>query len=101
MIKGLTNERDGFFDQFTTQFFSAGGQLKVTEAQRQEALALCRQSDQTAAVECMKSFSVTDFRADLPKITVPTQVVLDGAPHGGNVSHAREFNQALINFLRR
>ena len=129
MIKGLTNERDGFFDQFTTQFFSAGGELKVTEAQRQEALELCRQSDQTAAVECMKLFSVTDFRADLPKITVPTLVlhgnadetvpfegsgrltyqavpqselvVLDGAPHGCNVSHAREFNQALINFLRR
>jgi pimeloyl-ACP methyl ester carboxylesterase len=60
MIKGLTNERDGFFDQFTTQFFSAGGQLKVTEL-----------------------------------------VVLDGAPHGCNVSHAGEFNQALINFLRR
>ena len=77
MLKGLTEDRDGFFDQFTTQFFSAGGQLKVTEAQRQEALALCRQSDQTAAVECMKSFSVTDFRADLPKITVPALV-----PHG-------------------
>ena len=28
-------------------------------------------------------------------------VVLDGAPHDGNVSHARQFNQALINFLRR
>lgn len=28
-------------------------------------------------------------------------VVLDGAPHGCNVSHAREFNQALISFLRR
>ena len=129
MIKGLTNERDGFFDQFTTQFFSAGGQLKVTEAQRQEALELCRQSDPTATVECMKSFSVTDFRGDLPKITVPTLVlhgnadetvpfegsgrlthrcvpqselvVLDGAPHGCNVSHAPEFNQALVSFLRR
>ncbi len=129
MLKGLTEDRDGFFDQFTTQFFSAGGQLKVTEAQRQEALALCRQSDQTAAVECMKSFGTTDFREDLPKITVPALVlhgdgdetvpfegsgllthralpqselvVLEGAPHGCNVSHAREFNQALIGFLSR
>jgi pimeloyl-ACP methyl ester carboxylesterase len=129
MLKGLTEDRDGFFDQFTTQFFSAGGQLKVTEAQRQEALELCHQSDQTAAVECMKSFGSTDFREDLPKITVPALVlhgngdetvpfegsgllthralpqselvVLDGAPHGCNVSHAREFNQALISFLSR
>jgi pimeloyl-ACP methyl ester carboxylesterase len=119
----------GFFDQFTTQFFSAGGQLKVTEGQRQEALELCRQSDQTAAVECVKSFGTTDFREDLPKITVPALVlhgdsdetvpfegsgllthralpqselvVLEGAPHGCNVSHAREFNQALIGFLSR
>jgi non-heme chloroperoxidase len=129
LLKGLTEDRDGFFDQFTTQFFSAGGQLKVTEAQRQEALELCRQSDQAAGVECMKSFGTTDFRADLPKITVPTLVlhgsgdetvpfegsgrlthqaipqselvVLDGAPHGCNVSHAQAFNQALINFLSR
>jgi non-heme chloroperoxidase len=129
MLKGLTEDRDGFFDQFTTQFFSAGGQLKVTEAQRQEALELCRQADQTAAVECMKSFGTTDFREDLPKITVPALVlhgdgdetvpfegsgllthralpqsdlvVLEGAPHGCNVSHAREFNQALISFLSR
>lgn len=106
MLKGLTEDRDGFFDQFTTQFFSAGGQLKVTEAQRQEALELCRQSDQSAAVECMKSFGTTDFREDLPKITVPALVlpqselvVLEGAPHGCHVSHAREFNQALIGFL--
>jgi pimeloyl-ACP methyl ester carboxylesterase len=28
-------------------------------------------------------------------------VVLEGAPHGCNVSHAREFNQALIGFLSR
>jgi non-heme chloroperoxidase len=28
-------------------------------------------------------------------------VVLDGAPHGCNVSHAREFNAALVSFLAR
>jgi hypothetical protein len=28
-------------------------------------------------------------------------VVLYGTPHGGNGSHAPEFNQALINFLSR
>jgi pimeloyl-ACP methyl ester carboxylesterase len=127
MLKGLTEDRDGFFDQFTTQFFSAGGELKVTEAQRQEALALCQQSSQAAALACMTSFGTTDFREDLPKITLPTLVlhgdgdetvpfegsgrlthqaipqselvVLNGAPHGCNVSHAREFNQALIGFL--
>ncbi len=129
MTKNLTEDRDGFFDQFTTQFFSAGGELKVSEAQRQDAIALCQQADQAAALQCMESFGTTDFRADLPRITVPTLVlhgdsdgvvpfagsgqrthqaipqselvVLAGAPHGCNVSHAPEFNQALIDFLAR
>jgi non-heme chloroperoxidase len=129
MLKNLTTDRDGFFDQFTTQFFSTDGRLQVTEAERQEAIALCQQSDQTAAVECMGSFGTTDFRDDLPKITVPTLVlhgngdevvpfeesgqrthkavpqselvVLEGAPHGCNVSHAADFNRALIDFLNR
>lgn len=129
MAKNLTTDRDGFFDQFVTQFFSANGELKVTEAQRQDAIRMCQESSQVAALECMTSFGTTDFRDDLPTISVPTLVlhgngdgtvpfegsgqrthaaipqselvVLDGAPHGGNVSHAAEFNQALIDFLNR
>lgn len=129
MESSLKEERDGFFDQFMTQFFSAGDDMKVTEAQRQDAIVLCQQSDQRAALGCMKAFATTDFRADLPTITVPTLVihgdsdgvvpfegsgarthkaipqselvVLHGAPHGYNVSHALEFNDALITFLAR
>ena len=52
-----------------------GGELKVTEEQRQEAIALCHQSDQTAALGCMEAFGTTDFRDDLTKITVPTLVI--------------------------
>lgn len=129
MKSGLESDRDSFFDQFTTQFFSAGEDLKVTEAQRQDAIALCRQSGQRAALGCMQAFGTTDFRADLPTVTVPTLVihgdsdgvvpfegsgarthqairqselvVLKGAPHGCNVSHAAAFNDALIAFLAR
>ena len=76
----------------------------------------------------MEAFASTDFRDDLTRIGVPTLVlhgdsdgivpfegsgrrtheavkhseltVLDGAPHGCNVSHASEFNEALLGFLR-
>ena len=127
--KNLTADRDAFFDQFTTAFFSAGGELKVSEAQRQAALAMCRQADERAVLACMESFGTTDFRPDLPSITVPALVlhgngdetvpfegsglrthaaipqselvVLNGAPHGCNVSHADEFNAALVSFLGR
>jgi len=126
---GLKDDRDGFFDQFTTNFFSANGQLKVTEAQRLEAKALAQQSDQRAALGCLNAFGTTDFRDDLTEVTVPTLVIhgdADGivpfegsgrrthaaipgselvlvkdAPHGFNVSHAGEFNEALIAFLAK
>ncbi|MEJ7834040.1 MAG: alpha/beta hydrolase [Nocardioides sp.] len=129
MRKGLEDDRDQFFDDFMTAFFSAGEDLKVDEEQRQEALALCKRSDEAAALGCMDAFATTDFRDDLPKITVPTLVihgdadgivpfegsgkrthetvdgselvVLEGAPHGCNVSHAGEFNKALLAFLEK
>ncbi len=128
MKHGLQQDREAFFDQFTRQFFSAHGQLRVSEAQRQEALALCRQSDPLAALACIDAFSRSDFRADLARITVPTLVlhgdadaivpiegsgrrthlavahsrlvVVPGGPHGLNVSHAQAFNDALLSFLR-
>lgn len=129
METGLRADRDSFFDGFTKDFFSAGGVLKVSEADRQKAIALCHQSDQTAALGCMEAFGTTDFRADLKAVDVPTLVIhgdsdaivpLEGSgqlthqaipgselvvvtdgPHGLNVSHADEFNAALIAFLRR
>jgi non-heme chloroperoxidase len=129
MRSGLEDDRDSFFEDFTTQFFSAGDELKVTEGQRQAAVALCRLSNQEAALGCMEAFGTTDFREDLKSVSVPTLVihgdsdgivplegsgaltheavegselvVLEGAPHGCNVSHAEEFNAALLSFLER
>lgn len=129
MEAGLREDRNAFFDQFTKDFFSANGELKVTEQERQDAIALCLQSDQTAALGCMEAFGTTDFREDLKRVTVPTLVIhgkadgivpiegsgerthaaiagstlveVDGAPHGFNVSHADRFNSELIAFLGR
>ena len=129
MRKGLEDDRDAFLEDFVTTFFSADDDLKVPDEQREKALTVCKQSDQEAALGCMDAFSRTDFRDDLAKITVPTLVihgdsdvivplegsgrrthdaiegselvVLEGAPHGCNVSHASEFNAALLEFLEK
>ncbi len=129
MALNLTEDEDAFYDQFTTQFFSVNGELKVTEQQRQEAIALCKQADKKAALKAMAAFGSTDFREDLPAVTVPTLVlhggsdaivplegsgarthaaiphselvVLAGAPHGCNVSDADQFNAALLAFLAK
>ena len=127
MAGQLTADPGTFYDAFTTEFFSAGGELQVTEQQRQEALAQCEQASKTAALACMTSFGTTDLRDDLESVTVPTLVlhgdsdatvpfegsgkrtheaiagsqlhVIEGGPHGCNVSHADEFNRALLDFL--
>ena len=75
MKKALEQDRSAFFDQFTRDFFSANGALQVTESQRGDAIAVCQQSAQHAALACMDSFGTTDFREDLKKVGVPTLVI--------------------------
>ncbi len=129
MTAGLTKDEDSFYDEFTTGFYSANGVLKVTEAERQEAIALGHQSKKHAALASMAAFATTDFRDDLTKVTVPTLVihgdsdatvpfagsgerthraiagselhVVKDAPHGVTVSHPEEWNQAVLEFLKK
>ena len=75
MKADLTADRDAFFDQFTKMFFTANATLAVSEQQRQDAIAMCHQSDQNATLGCMESFGTEDFRADLKHLTVPTLVI--------------------------
>ncbi len=125
----LRADRTAFFEQFTTDFFSAGGELKVADDVRKDAVRTCLQSDEEAALGCMAAWATTDFRDDLETVSVPalvlhgdsdgivpiegsgdrthealadsTEVVLAGAPHGCNASHPAQFNSALLDFLRR
>ncbi|WP_211348959.1 alpha/beta fold hydrolase [Nocardioides litoris] len=129
MESGARDNREEFLDGFTTNFFSVDGELKVSEDQRQQALALEAPARDEALVGCIGAFGRTDFRGDLAKIAVPTLVihgdgdavvpfevsgkrsaeaisdselvVVSGAPHGFNVSHRDEFNAALLAFLGR
>src|SRR3982751_4013863 len=126
MTAQLTADSDAFYDQFTIGFFSANadGAVLISEADRQEAVGLCKQASRVAALEAMQSFGLSDFRDDLKKVTVPTLVVhgtadgivpfegsgkrtheaiahsqlvlIPGGPHGINLSHADAFNAALL-----
>ena len=129
MTAALAANQKSFYGDFTTQFYSVDGELKVTEAQRQEAIALALQSSKVAALACMAAFGTTDFRDDLKLVTVPTLVihgdgdatvpfegsgarthqaitgselyVVKGAPHGVNVSHSEEWNRVVLEFLAK
>lgn len=126
---GVKTDRLAFLDQFTTNFFSAGTALLVSEPQREHARDIAALASPKGTLDCIGAFARTDFRADLAKVTVPTLVihgdsdaivpfevsgkrsaeaiagselvVVKGGPHGLNVSHAQEFNQALLRFLAR
>ena len=126
---GVKSDRLAFLDQFASGFFSADGQLKVSEAQRQYARDIAAFASPKGTLDCIKAFGRTDFRGDLEKVTVPTLVIhgdsdaivpfeasgkrsaeaivgselvlIEGGPHGINTSHAEQFNQALLDFLAR
>jgi non-heme chloroperoxidase len=126
-LAGTAADRMAFLDEFLTGFFSSGKKLKVSEQQRQYALQLAAGASPKGTADCITAFSRTDFRDDLTKIGVPTLVihgdsdaivplevsgqrsaetiagaqlvVIKDAPHGVTVSHAAEWNAAVLEFL--
>ena len=124
---GVAGDRMAFMDGFSTGFFSAGGKLLVSEAQRDYARDIAAFASPKGTLECIGAFSYTDFRGDLAKFKLPTLVIhgdsdsivpfevsgarthktiagsrlnlIKGGPHGFNLSHAAEFNRSLLDFL--
>ncbi len=124
---GVKGDRIAFVDQFARGFFTAGKELKVSEAQREYARDIAAFASPKGTLDCIAAFGRTDFRGDLKKLTVPTLVihgdsdaivpfehsgkrtaaavagaklvVIKGGPHGINASHPGEFNRALLAFL--
>jgi len=127
---GVRSDRVAFLDGFFTVFFAAGERTDlVSEPQRLYAREIGAFSSPKGTLDCIAAFGRTDFRGDLEKVTVPTLVihgdsdgtvpfevsgkrsaetipgaelvVVEGAPHGLNTTHAAEFNAALLRFLAR
>lgn len=126
---GVKSDRLAFLDEFTSNFFSAGDKMKVSEAQREYARDSAAAASPKGTLDCIAAFGRTDFRGDVKQMTVPTLVihgdsdaivpfeasgkrsaeaidgselvVIEGGPHGINASHAEQFNQALLDFLAR
>jgi non-heme chloroperoxidase len=126
---GVISDRIAFLDVFSTTYFSAGEQLLITEPQRVYNRDIAAFASPKGTLDCIAAFGRTDFRADLTKIDVPalvihgdsdgvvpfevsgrrthealpdsTLVLIEGGPHGINVTHAEQFNTALLEFLAR
>ncbi|MBA2644988.1 MAG: alpha/beta hydrolase [Solirubrobacterales bacterium] len=125
---GVRGDRIAFLDEFTRNFFAAGAKSDlISEVQRTHARDIAAFASPKGTLDCITAFGEIDFRADLVKVTVPTLVihgdsdgivpfdvsgrrtheaipgsrlvVVEGAPHGFNATHAEQFNAALLDFL--
>jgi len=74
-LGGIHGDRIAFLDEFTTNFVSADGQLKVSEAQRVYARDIAAFASPEGSADCITAFATTDFRGGLAKIDVPTLVI--------------------------
>ena len=121
---------DGFTKEFFSSGTSlTGKKVLVSEPLRQYAMSIGAGASPKGTLDCIAAFGRTDFRADVAAITVPTLVihgdsdqivpievsgkrsaesikgaelvVVEGGTHGLNVTHAAEFNAALLAFLAR
>lgn len=128
MARQCADDHSGFLDQFVTAFFSNDDGLTVDAATRQAALGIALQSDPRAASLTIEAWA-TDLREDCAAIDVPLLVlhgdgdqnvplaassqrmpalvegaqlhVIDGGPHGLNVSHQQEWEQTILKFLEQ
>lgn len=130
IIANIQNDRPAFLTQFGKQFFNEGILNKPVSQEIQQWMhGLAIVASPKATVDCVRSFSETDFRTDLSTVNIPILIihgdedkvvplaatsalasmqlpnaeyyVLEGAPHGLFLTHKDEVNGLLLNFLNR
>ena len=128
MIESIDKDRPAFLEDFGKKFYGVSlFNDAVSESMLAWNQALCLMSSHKATTECVHSFSQTDFRDDLLKITVPTliihgdadktvpieasgnrtakmiplakYIVYEDAPHGLFITEKDKLNTDLIDFI--
>lgn len=126
--QALHDDRVGFLKEFHKGFYSYGLLNKsVSEAQLDYDFSIASHASPQATIEAARSWANTDFRPELKNVTVKTLIVhgdadktvpietsadqaakgiadniykvIEGAPHGLNVTHKKELNAILRDFL--
>lgn len=129
IIEQLGEDRADFLSNFGKQFFGVNIiKHPVSQSMLQWSQTLALLGSPKATIDCVRSFSATDFRADLSLINVPALVihgnsdkivpiesssdrtskliagaiykVYDGAPHGLYYTEKEKLNKDLIDFIK-
>jgi len=126
----INEDRAKFFTSFFRAFFGADtpGNL-ISDELLENMRNIAMRASLKAILECLKSFSSTDFRGDLVHFKVPTLIIhgtedktvpieasarlaakgikdaslieYPGAPHGLFATHRERFTQDLLTFIRQ
>lgn len=128
IMESLKKERVTFLETFHKNFYNYGLLSQtVSQAQLDYDWSIASCASPIATIKCAESWANTDFRPELQNVTVKTLIVhgdddkivpidtagrqaaegiadndfviIEGAPHGLNVTHADKLNNILVNFL--
>ena len=128
MVNKITADRPGFLKEFGKKFYGVDRlNQPVSKAMLQWNQTHCLMSSLNATVDCVRSFSETDFRNDLKKIDIPVLIIhgdadktvpinLSGdktaallphakyivyadAPHGLFITEKEKLNADLLHFI--
>lgn len=129
MAQGIAADRPKFWAAFFPQFYGTGLlSHPVSDEVVEWSCQVAMQGSLKATLDCAKAFSSTDFRPDLPAVTVPTLIIhgtadaivpidvssrqaakgiagsvlkeYDGGPHGLLASHPDRIREDVLAFLR-
>jgi len=124
----ILKDRISFLDDFGKNFFGVSLLSNpVSSVELDYYRALCARASPRATMECLYSFSQTDFTEEMEKVTVPTLIIhgdndkivpllatsdrahlalphsefliYEGAPHGLFFTDQKKLNHDIINFI--
>ena len=127
-VHKIEEDRPAFLKEFGKKFYGVEeNKQAVSEAILEWNQLLCLMSSAKATVDCVRSFSETDFREDIKKIMVPVliihgdadktvpikasgdktaailphakYIVYKNAPHGLFITEKEKLNADLLNFI--
>ncbi len=127
-IENISTDRPAFIAEFGKKFYGVTAlNQTVSKPLLEWNKMLCLMSSSKATVDCVRSFSETDFRNDLRKINIPVliihgdaddivpinvsgdktaaliphakYIIYTGAPHGLFITEKEKLNADLLNFI--
>ena len=128
MVDKISADRPEFLNEFGKQFYGVGMlNQPISKAMLEWNQMQCLTSSCNATVDCLRSFSETDFRNDLKKINIPVLIIhgdadktvpinvagdktaallphakyikYANAPHGLFITEKEKLNADLLNFI--